>query len=138
MSQFFPNIGKIAYEGPKSKNALSYKHYNPDEVVEMARVVKRYGGYYGVHVGSEGFDMMEELAKTLRVARDLGLLPGCEPAVDVGERLVGAGGEPVDFVVDGDRAGIARQRFEFGDLAFEVGDRLFEIEIGLHARLLSW
>src|SRR5438128_1869315 len=27
---------------------------NPDEVVEMAKVAKRYGGYYGVHVGSEG------------------------------------------------------------------------------------
>ena len=43
---------------------------NPDEVVEMAKVAKRYGGYYGVHVGSEGFDMMEELAKMLRVARE--------------------------------------------------------------------
>ena len=36
----------------------------------MAKVAKRYGGYYGVHVGSEGFDMMEELAKMLRVARE--------------------------------------------------------------------
>jgi N-acyl-D-amino-acid deacylase len=43
---------------------------NPDEVVEMAKVAKRYGGYYGVHVGSEGFDMMEVLAKTLRIARE--------------------------------------------------------------------
>jgi N-acyl-D-amino-acid deacylase len=43
---------------------------SPEEVVEMAKVVKRYGGYYGVHVGSEGFDMMEELAKTLRIARE--------------------------------------------------------------------
>lgn len=42
----------------------------PGEVVEMAKVAKRYGGYYGVHVGSEGFDMMEELAKMLRVARE--------------------------------------------------------------------
>jgi N-acyl-D-aspartate/D-glutamate deacylase len=42
----------------------------PDEVVEMARVVKRYGGYYGVHLGSEGFDIMEELEKALRVARE--------------------------------------------------------------------
>ena len=42
----------------------------PDEVVEMAKVVRRYGGYYGVHVGSEGFDIMEELAKTLRIARE--------------------------------------------------------------------
>jgi N-acyl-D-amino-acid deacylase len=43
---------------------------HPDEVVEMAKVAKRYGGYYGVHVGSEGFDMMEELAKMLRVGRE--------------------------------------------------------------------
>jgi N-acyl-D-amino-acid deacylase len=42
----------------------------PSEVVEMAKVARRYGGYYGVHVGSEGFDMMEELAKTLRIARE--------------------------------------------------------------------
>jgi N-acyl-D-aspartate/D-glutamate deacylase len=46
---------------------------NPEEVVEMAKVAKRYGGYYGVHVGSEGFDMMEELAKMLQVARGSGI-----------------------------------------------------------------
>lgn len=34
MSSYFPNIAPIAYEGPKSKNPLSFKHYNPDEVVE--------------------------------------------------------------------------------------------------------
>jgi N-acyl-D-amino-acid deacylase len=43
---------------------------HPEEVIEMAKIAKRYGGYYGVHVGSEGFDMMEELAKMLRVARE--------------------------------------------------------------------
>jgi N-acyl-D-aspartate/D-glutamate deacylase len=43
---------------------------HPQEVVEMAKIAKRYGGYYGVHVGSEGFDIMEELEKTLRVARE--------------------------------------------------------------------
>ncbi len=43
---------------------------NPGEVVEMAKVARRYGGYYGVHVGSEGFDIFEELAKTLRIARE--------------------------------------------------------------------
>ena len=45
----------------------------PDEVVAMAKVARRYGGYYGVHLGSEGFDIMEELAKTLRVARESGI-----------------------------------------------------------------
>lgn len=30
----FPEIPTIAYEGPKSKNPLAFKHYNPEEVVE--------------------------------------------------------------------------------------------------------
>ncbi len=42
----------------------------PEEVVEMAKVAKRYSGYYGVHLGSEGFDIMEELDKAVRVARE--------------------------------------------------------------------
>ncbi len=30
----FPKIGKIAYEGAGSKNALAFRHYNPAEVVD--------------------------------------------------------------------------------------------------------
>ena len=30
----FPNVSKIQYEGPKSKNPLAFKWYNPSEVVE--------------------------------------------------------------------------------------------------------
>jgi len=30
----FPDIEKIRYEGPKSKNPLSFRHYNADEVIE--------------------------------------------------------------------------------------------------------
>jgi xylose isomerase len=33
MSSAFPSISKIRYEGPKSKNPLAFKHYNPDEIV---------------------------------------------------------------------------------------------------------
>ncbi|MDP0489594.1 MAG: xylose isomerase [Verrucomicrobiota bacterium JB023] len=33
MSDFFPNIPKIKYEGPDSDNPFAFKHYNPDEVV---------------------------------------------------------------------------------------------------------
>lgn len=34
MSEAFPNISKIRYEGRDSKNPLAFKHYNPDEVVD--------------------------------------------------------------------------------------------------------
>ncbi len=30
----FPTINTIAYEGPRSENALSFKHYNPEEVID--------------------------------------------------------------------------------------------------------
>lgn len=33
MSEAFPDIQKVVYEGPKSRNPLAFKHYNPDEVV---------------------------------------------------------------------------------------------------------
>jgi xylose isomerase len=33
MSEFFPEVPKISYGGPKSRNPLEFKHYNPDEVV---------------------------------------------------------------------------------------------------------
>ncbi len=29
----FPRVRRIAYEGPKSTNALAFRHYNPDEVI---------------------------------------------------------------------------------------------------------
>ena len=34
MPAAFPKISKIRYEGPKSKEPLAFKHYNPDEIVE--------------------------------------------------------------------------------------------------------
>src|SRR6185437_6716680 len=34
MPSAFPNIPKIRYEGPRSKNPLAFKHYNAGEIVE--------------------------------------------------------------------------------------------------------
>ena len=34
MAAAFPNISKIQFEGPKSKNPLAFRWYNPDEMVE--------------------------------------------------------------------------------------------------------
>jgi xylose isomerase len=31
---FFPDVQKIRFEGPTSTNPLSFRHYNPDEVIE--------------------------------------------------------------------------------------------------------
>src|SRR5579883_230387 len=42
----------------------------PEEVAVMARIAAKYGGYYGVHVGSEGYKMQQELEKALYVGRE--------------------------------------------------------------------
>ena len=34
MPEFFPDVPKIQYGGPKSKNPLEFKHYHPDEFVD--------------------------------------------------------------------------------------------------------
>ena len=31
---FFPDVPKLRYEGPDSKNPLAFRHYNPDELVD--------------------------------------------------------------------------------------------------------
>ncbi len=48
MSEAFPDIPKIKYEGPKSKNALAFKHYNADEVIggKKMRDHMRFGVAY--------------------------------------------------------------------------------------------
>jgi len=37
----FPRIGKIAYEGPRSANALAFKRYNPSEIID-GRTLKEH------------------------------------------------------------------------------------------------
>ena len=32
-SEYFPNIGKITYEGPESDNPLAFKFYDPDRII---------------------------------------------------------------------------------------------------------
>lgn len=38
MAEYFKNIAKIQYEGPKSDNPLAFKYYNPDEVIGGKRM----------------------------------------------------------------------------------------------------
>ena len=33
MTEYFPSVPKIEFEGPKSKNPFAFKHYNADEIV---------------------------------------------------------------------------------------------------------
>ena len=42
MNEAFPGIRKITYEGPQSKNPLSFKHYNAGEVVEGKTMAEHF------------------------------------------------------------------------------------------------
>ena len=48
MSEFFPNVSKIQYEGANSKNPLAFKHYNAEEEVEGKKMRDhfRFGAAY--------------------------------------------------------------------------------------------
>src|SRR6267154_131116 len=41
MASAFPEISKISYEGPQSRNPLAFRYYNADEVVE-GRTMKQW------------------------------------------------------------------------------------------------
>ena len=43
---------------------------HPEEVVEMARTVARYGGNYTTHAGSEGYEQTKEFDFVIRVAEE--------------------------------------------------------------------
>lgn len=57
--QFFPKIGTIRFEGPESKDPLSFKHYNPDEMVEgkTMRDHLRFAAVYWHTMRGTGGDM---------------------------------------------------------------------------------
>jgi xylose isomerase len=59
MSEFYPTIGKINYEGPESDNSLSFRFYNPDEKVagKSMRDHLRFSMSYWHTMVAEGSDM---------------------------------------------------------------------------------
>ncbi|MEI8106250.1 MAG: xylose isomerase [Verrucomicrobiota bacterium] len=59
MSEFFPTITPIAYEGPKSKNPLAYRHYQASEVIEGKTMAEhlRFSIVYWHTMCGQGADM---------------------------------------------------------------------------------
>ena len=41
MSELFPNIPQIKYEGPNSKSKMAFRHYNPEEQI-MGKPMREY------------------------------------------------------------------------------------------------
>jgi xylose isomerase len=59
MPAAFPKVSKIQFEGPKSKNPLAFKHYNPTEKVEGKTMAEhlRFSVVYWHTMCGQGADM---------------------------------------------------------------------------------
>lgn len=59
MSEYFENIPKIPYEGKSSKNALAFKYYNPDEIIDgkPMREHLKFALSWWHTMGGDGTDM---------------------------------------------------------------------------------
>ncbi len=59
MAQYFENIAKIPYEGKDSTNPLSFKYYNPDEVIggKTMREQLKFALSWWHTMGGDGTDM---------------------------------------------------------------------------------
>mgnify|MGYP000890484674 CR=1 FL=1 len=59
MTEFYPSIPKIRYEGSKSKNPLSFRFYNPDEIIAGKTMKEhlRFAMSYWHTMVAEGADM---------------------------------------------------------------------------------
>jgi xylose isomerase len=59
MTEYFPTVDKIEYKGPSSTDPLSYRHYNPDEIIlgkPMKEWLKFSVCFWHTFVGGGGQD----------------------------------------------------------------------------------
>lgn len=59
MKEYFKEIGKIPYEGPKSTNPFAFKYYNPDEIVDGKKMREqlKFALSWWHTMGGDGTDM---------------------------------------------------------------------------------
>ncbi len=81
--------------------------------------------------GEKPVDIFKAM-RTVRMAGDLRLLPGRQLAVDILQRIGRAFLEAANLVAHLDAALFLREFFQLKNLAFEVGDGFFKIEIVIH------
>lgn len=79
---------------------------NPEEIFAMAKVAAQYGGYYGSHVGSEGYQLVEEVKKAIMVAEVAGLPVHIYHLKIRGTKLWGQAGPAIALIEDARRRGL--------------------------------
>lgn len=79
---------------------------NPEEILAMAKVAAQYGGYYGSHVGSEGYQLVEEVKKAIMVAEVANLPVHIYHLKIRGTKLWGQAGPAIGLIEDARRRGL--------------------------------
>jgi N-acyl-D-aspartate/D-glutamate deacylase len=79
---------------------------NPEEIFAMAKVAAEYGGYYASHVGSEGYQLVEEVQKAITVAEVAGLPVHIYHLKIRGRKLWGQAGSALTLIEDARRRGL--------------------------------
>jgi hypothetical protein len=72
----FPDVPKIPFEGPGTKNPLAFRHYNADEVVEGGREPRLWVAL-GEALEQRRVEVAEpgQVGKVVEVAREVGAPP---------------------------------------------------------------
>ena len=128
-------FGIVALFGAEHRNRATPK---PPEARHHRRVI-RIGAVAGQRrpIGDQGADIVQRL-RPFRMAGNQRLLPGRELGIGLAQQGFGLVAKPTDLLGHIDAARIGGPA-EFFDLAFELGDRLFEFkEVAHGAVLLAW
>jgi len=79
---------------------------NPEEIFAMAKVAAQYGGYYGSHVGSEGYQLIDEVKKAIMVAEVAHLPVHIYHLKIRGTKLWGQAGPAIKLIEDARQRGL--------------------------------
>lgn len=79
---------------------------NPEELFAMAKVAAQAGGYYGTHVGSEGYQVVEEMEKAIKVAEATGIPVHIYHLKIRGKNLWGKIGPEIALIEDARKKGL--------------------------------
>ena len=79
----FPDVSKVKYDGPDSKDPLAFRHYNPDELVEGKPMRDLYGQYLAASDAGEQKRLKKASLKLWQdFAKAQGKLNGTLPVPD--------------------------------------------------------
>ena len=86
MAEFFANLPVVPFEGPDSKNDLSFKYYNPDRVILGKKMSEHlpFAMAWWHNLGATGVDMFGSGAADKSFGAPYGTMAHAKAKVDAG------------------------------------------------------